>query len=216
MDDKVTYHQQIAYCGKPRCRRCNEGRGHGPYWYAYRVVDGRTTRTYIGKQLPPDVQASIEGPRESPSSAPARTNNLEQSTVRIYTLGQFRLDRRNGSDWQPVTDSAWQHQRVRALLGCLVSSPSRKLGREQLMDAIWPDLDMETASSRLDRAVYSLRQVFEPARGRPATSPLLLTEREDLVLADQQRIWIDANAFEHLLTQARTSTDPGEKTRLLE
>ena len=38
----------------------------------------------------------------------------------------------------------------------------RKLGREQIMDALWPDLDLETAASRLDRAVYSLRQLFEP------------------------------------------------------
>src|SRR5712691_10573469 len=214
MDGKVTYHQQIAYCGKPRCRRCNEGRGHGPYWYAYRVVDGRTTRTYIGKQLPPDVQAAMEGLPEPDSTSPTRTGDLEPSAIRIYALGQLRLERRNGSDWQTVTDSAWQHQRVRALLACLISSPARKRGREQLMDMIWPDLDAETAASRLDRAVYSLRQVFEPTRNRPATSSLLLTEREDLVLAGQQHIWIDANAFEHLLIQARASSEPGEKAQL--
>jgi len=56
-----TYHQQVSYCGKPRCKRCREGIGHGPYWYAYQTVNGRTTRTYIGKHLPPEAQAEMLG-----------------------------------------------------------------------------------------------------------------------------------------------------------
>jgi predicted ATPase len=56
MDDEVTYRQQVTFCGKPRCRKCQQGTGHGPYWYSYQVVDGRTVRTYIGKNLPPGVQ----------------------------------------------------------------------------------------------------------------------------------------------------------------
>jgi tetratricopeptide (TPR) repeat protein len=56
MDDKVTYRQQVNFCGKPGCRKCQQGIGHGPYWYSYQVVDGRSVRTYIGKNLPPGVQ----------------------------------------------------------------------------------------------------------------------------------------------------------------
>ena len=216
MNGKVTYHQQVSYCGKPRCRKCREGTGHGPYWYRYQTVEGRTTRTYIGKHLPPEVQETMEGYHEPPSS---HSGEREQSTIRIYTLGQFRLERRSGrdaSEWQTVTDSAWQHQRVRSLLCSLVSSNGRKLGREQIMDALWPDLDMETAASRLDRAVYSLRQIFEPSRGRLATSPLLLTEREMIVLAEHPQVWTDSDVFDQLLLQAHATPDPGEKERLLE
>ncbi len=217
MNSKITYHQQVSYCGKPRCRKCREGTGHGPYWYAYQTVEGKTSRTYVGKNLPPDVQAAMEGQRETP--VPVHEQEQEQALIRIYVLGQFRLERRSSrttSEWQTVTDSAWQHQRVRALLGCLVSSTGRKLGREQIMDALWPDLDIETAASRLDRAVYSLRQLFEPSRNRPATSPFLLTEREQLVLANQAQVWVDADAFEHLLTQARETSDLGKQESLLD
>ncbi len=52
----ITYHQQIANCGKARCRKCREGIGHGPYWYAYHVCNGRSIRQYIGKSLPADVR----------------------------------------------------------------------------------------------------------------------------------------------------------------
>src|SRR5690242_7139176 len=66
MDDEVTYRQQVSFCGKPRCRKCQQGIGHGPYWYSYQVVDGRTVRTYIGKNLPPGVQ--VPPSQNSPST----------------------------------------------------------------------------------------------------------------------------------------------------
>ncbi len=56
MDEIVTYRQQANFCGKPRCRKCRDGIGHGPYWYAFHVTaDGRKERVYIGKNLPPGV-----------------------------------------------------------------------------------------------------------------------------------------------------------------
>src|SRR5436305_9174560 len=58
MQEKVTYHQQPSFCGKPRCRKCREGIGHGPYWYAYTTIAGQTRRTYVGKELPSEMQAA--------------------------------------------------------------------------------------------------------------------------------------------------------------
>ena len=213
---KVTYHQQVSYCGKSRCRKCREGNGHGPYWYAYKTVDGKTTRSYVGKQLPEEVLAQVRD--QLPPTMQERADELSNALIRIYVLGQFRLERRTGraATWETVTESSWQHQRVRALLGCLVSSPGRKLGREQIMDALWPDLDFETAAGRLDKAVYSLRQLLEPSRGRHAVSELLLTEREMVVLADQSKVWIDADHFEYLLNQAHTTRDEGEAEHYLD
>ena len=214
MDSKITYHQQVSYCGKPRCRRCREGTGHGPYWYAYQTVNGRTVRTYVGKELPTIVQAQAAGVAEESSVTGA--SEAESAVVRLYVLGQFTLERHNGQRWQVVADASMQHQRVRSLLTCLISSPGRKLGREQVIELLWPDLDFDTASHRLDKAVHSLRQLFEPARSRPATTSLLLTEHATMLLADQSQVWVDADAFEALLARARASNDPGQAEQLLE
>jgi predicted ATPase/DNA-binding SARP family transcriptional activator len=209
---KITYHQQVSYCGKPRCRRCREGIGHGPYWYAYQTVNGRTIRTYVGKHLPAEMKGAMEQSKES-----IVTPELADAVARLYVLGQFCLEYRNEQQqWQPVADAALQHQRVRALLHCLISTPGRRLGREQAMEMLWPDLEFETATHRLDRAVYSLRRLLEPGRSRPATSNLLLTEHSTLVLADQAQLWIDADAFDELLSQARITSDPGQTEQLLE
>ncbi|HYA99515.1 MAG TPA: tetratricopeptide repeat protein [Ktedonobacteraceae bacterium] len=56
MDDEVAYRQQVSFCGKPRCRKCQQGIGHGPYWFSYQVVDGRIVRKYVGKNLPSGVK----------------------------------------------------------------------------------------------------------------------------------------------------------------
>src|SRR6202011_720717 len=114
MQSKITYHQQVSYCGKPRCRKCREGSGHGPYWYAYQTVDGRTTRTYIGKTLPEGAQSpeqaaangaggavsSAGGAAQPAPASPPSSVTLEQqhALIRVYTLGQFRLERRGPRD----------------------------------------------------------------------------------------------------------------------
>ena len=56
MNGKVTYRQQFTRCGKQRCRKCKEGSGHGPYWYAYWSENGRTVSKYIGAVLPEQLQ----------------------------------------------------------------------------------------------------------------------------------------------------------------
>ena len=79
---KITYHQQVSYCGKPRCRKCREGKGHGPYWYSYQTVNGHTTRTYIGKNLPPGVQAMQESvPVNRAERVPPSTLPLSGASV---------------------------------------------------------------------------------------------------------------------------------------
>ena len=238
MSSKVTYRQQYTRCGKDRCRKCKEGAGHGPYWYAYWSENGRTVSKYVGIHLPADVEIERQAAKdteekdaaESPlakstPTLPLDNSNTSSSTtieagplvplqvptqvLRIYVLGQFRVDRFNGVLWSPVVNRTWHRRRARALLGCLLSSPGRRLGREQAMEALWPDLDMETAANRLNGAVHELRQILEPDIARPAASRMLRLERDVLELADRTAIWVDADAFESLLNEANNSSISG-------
>ncbi|MBA2395553.1 MAG: winged helix-turn-helix domain-containing protein, partial [Ktedonobacteraceae bacterium] len=179
MSSKVTYRQQYTRCGKQRCRKCREGAGHGPYWYAYWSENGRTISKYIGMHRPPDTEATNQPETQSPPfhqdtiGDQAVLPGTSQPVLRIYLLGQFRVERRTGNEWQPVTNRTWQRRRARALLGCLLSSPGRRMGREQVMEALWPELDIETATNRLNGAVHELRQILEPEISRPAASSML-------------------------------------------
>src|SRR5205085_8115777 len=66
MSSKVTYRQQYTRCGKQRCRKCKEGPGHGPYWYAYYSEGGRTISKYIGIHAPAELKARQSELLESP------------------------------------------------------------------------------------------------------------------------------------------------------
>lgn len=69
MDEKITYRQQVTFCGKPRCRKCRDGIGHGPYWFSFRQTpEGRIIRTYIGRHLPPGVDSTLSPPPSSSAS----------------------------------------------------------------------------------------------------------------------------------------------------
>jgi len=224
-ENKVTYRQQYTRCGKQRCRKCQEGNGHGPYWYAYWSENGRTISKYIGVQLPDDVKAGRQAhiPRvaagidsDDAVSSFSREQALingqgeiasihmqETQVLRVYLLGQFAVERKIDGVWCKVENRTWR-RRARVLLGCLLSSPKRRMGREQIMEALWPDLDTITAANRLNGAVHELRRLLEPELTRPAASRMLRLEQDMLALADSSLIWVDAEAFESLISEAFT------------
>lgn len=248
MKSKVTYRQQYTRCGKQRCRKCKEGPGHGPYWYAFYSEGGRTVSKYIGIHAPAELDsAKSSAPRLSGADAPDKASpaKTESTTfkraegaaqasksnvatqdehtrddgrplLRIYVLGHFRIERRNGDAWVPVTNRTWQRRRARALLGCLLSSSNRRMGREQAMEALWPEMDIETAANRLNGAVHEVRQVLEPDLSRPAASRMLRLERDMLTLANTSLIWVDAEAFEKLLNKINTLSEPEQIEQAIE
>src|SRR5439155_11000306 len=144
MSNKVTYRQQFTRCGKQRCRKCREGEGHGPYWYAYWSEKGRTVSKYIGIQLPLHSEATQQQEEDQAQHIPVQSS--VGPLLRVYLLGQFRVERRNGNEWLPVDNRLWHRRRARALLGCLLTSPGRRLGREQAMESLWPELEIDVAA----------------------------------------------------------------------
>src|SRR5437016_2022584 len=122
MSSKITYRQQFTRCGKERCRKCKEGTGHGPYWYAYWSENGHTVSKYIGIHPPAHVELErlateqMEGAEDGhegtlgrnqstlPNTGPVNRAmreagytqevplQLNTHVLRIYVLGQFRVD----------------------------------------------------------------------------------------------------------------------------
>ncbi len=70
------YKQEISLCGKERCKKCERGDGHGPYWYAYWWEGGKTRKKYIGKTLP----ASLT--QDNLQKTEVLTQDSEESYVR--------------------------------------------------------------------------------------------------------------------------------------
>jgi DNA-binding SARP family transcriptional activator len=215
---RIAYRQQFTRCGKQRCRKCKEGEGHGPYWYAYWNENGRTKTRYIGVHLPPDLEPAQQDLTGEEEKAAHYLHALATPApvLRVYLLGQFYVEYKSGNEWCRVDPLLWQHRRARSLLGCLLSSANRRLSKDQVMKLLWPDLDRDIAANRLNGAVHELRHILEPGITRPGSSRLLRLEGDMLELADSSQIWVDAEAFEQLLHEANATTDAGEAEHLLE
>lgn len=48
---KIFYRLEYTKCGKARCKACEQGEGHGPYWHSYQKINGRLKKKYVGKEL---------------------------------------------------------------------------------------------------------------------------------------------------------------------
>jgi hypothetical protein len=46
-----TLRLELVRCGKQRCKKCERGEGHGPYWYLYFRHNGKLTSRYVGKTI---------------------------------------------------------------------------------------------------------------------------------------------------------------------
>lgn len=95
-----------------------------------------------------------------------------------------------------------------ALLTLLALQPGRRLSRDTLAEALWPDEPPETTRGRLRVALATLRRAIPGA--------------DELILADTQAIWlhprdivIDACEFDHLLSQARQAEDNDQRIECL-
>lgn len=69
-DHHITYQLQYRKCGKPRCSTCQQGMGHGPYWYAYWREGARLRSGYVGK-LPPANMPTLMAKRAEERMAAA-------------------------------------------------------------------------------------------------------------------------------------------------
>jgi DNA-binding SARP family transcriptional activator len=135
-----------------------------------------------------------------------------QPLLRVYLCGEFRLD------WQvsPATQEALWNSRTsaRALFKLLLCAPGRQASRSQLAGILWPESDEGKALESLRQARNVLRKMLHTAGGEE-----LIEQRnhgETLKLAEQARLWVDADAFEEGVAQAVRVEATEEALRLLQ
>ena len=140
----VTYSMQYRRCHKLGCSRCAPDLlGHGPYWFAYWREDRRVRSRYLGRQAPSGVPSSTE----PMVGAPIIDLLGPRPWLQVYSLGRFQVLRGG----VPAPDTIWRRQPVRTLFACLLSAPAHRLHREHIMDTLWPDADLSTATRALHR-----------------------------------------------------------------
>lgn len=78
-------------------------------------------------------------------------------------------------------------RKVLAMLCFLLTRPRFAAAREEVMDAMWPDMDPAAAMNSLNQSVYFLRRVFEPDYSEE-TSPGYVHQDADVLWLDPELI----------------------------
>jgi len=119
--------------------------------------------------------------------------------MQITLLGGFEVV----IDGRRVPPADWRRRQAAALVKLLALAPRRTLHREQVIDALWPELYLDEAAPRLHKAAHYARR----ALGQPRS---LVLGGDTVTLFPDADVDIDAVRFERLAESARDSRTAGE------
>jgi DNA-binding transcriptional activator of the SARP family len=120
--------------------------------------------------------------------------------LRIWLLGGFRV----AVDGLAIAGSQWRLRKAGAVLKLLALAPGHRLLREQAIDHLWPELNGRAADNQLRKALHELRRVLDPDPG----STYRFLEPGDPLRLRRELTWVDVDAFESAVAEARRSQDP--------
>lgn len=124
---------------------------------------------------------------------------------RLSLFGDLKVSRGDRSVQQ------FQTQKTKALLGFLALNLDRRHGREELVDLLWPDADMDSGRHRLSQALTWLRSQLED---RDHDSPVVLADRQTVGL-NPESVTTDVVEFRKLLAEADMAPDAEKRMSLL-
>ncbi|RIK44682.1 MAG: transcriptional regulator [Chloroflexi bacterium] len=126
------------------------------------------------------------------AQTPARPS--ARAAVRVQTLGGFRVWC-NGEEI-PVT--AWGREKAIHLFQYFVTMRRQFVHKEQIIDRLWPDMDIDRGDRDFKVALNALNKALEPNRG--PREEARFTRRYGLAYGlDFDHVWLDADAFEQLV-----------------
>jgi DNA-binding SARP family transcriptional activator len=131
---------------------------------------------------------SLSPGRESSRQAPAG--------LAVWMLGTFDL----AIDGKRVTH--WHGQRTRSLMQFLAAHRLRGVSRDELIAAVWPDVDEDTGRHRLHQGIYELRSTLRAAD--PGRSPIVCVDG-GYGFDHQVPVWVDVEEFDDLAATAMRS-----------
>jgi predicted ATPase/DNA-binding SARP family transcriptional activator len=104
-----------------------------------------------------------------------------------------------------VAAAAWQQKRAAAVIKLLALESTHRLHRDQILEALWPDLDVDAGALNLRVALHHARSHLVQAGA--TRGEYLVRSGESLVLGPIEKIRVDVDAFEHAAARAWRTAD---------
>jgi DNA-binding SARP family transcriptional activator len=125
-------------------------------------------------------------------------------------LGGFRVIPPAATE--PV--STWSRRSAKTLVKLLATRPGHTVHREQVIEALWPGIEPDSALNSFGKALHAARTALEPeVRARGSSQFLVL--RDSMVSLNMTRVLVDADRFQVLAEEALRCGDIGSYERAL-
>jgi DNA-binding SARP family transcriptional activator len=106
-------------------------------------------------------------------------------------------------------------KKVLSLLTFLLTRPQFTASREQVVEALWPEMEPEAGANSLNQTSYFLRHVFEPSTDDDVTAGYL-NSRADLIWLDSELVQSRSSNCLKLIGSMRRDPSPELVTKLAE
>ena len=165
------------------------------------------TEIPIASSIEPEPAQAPEQETEKPITSPIEPEPADQEpeneqnrpSLAVYCLGIFRVY----LDDQLIAD--WNGLKGQLVFKYLIAHAGKLITKDVLMDAFWPDADLEAARRNLHQAIYSLRQVLK--KKNPDFQHIRF-KNDCYLLNPEMRIWVDCNEFKkHVRVGQRLEAD---------
>ncbi|MGN6755874.1 MAG: tetratricopeptide repeat protein [Thermomicrobiales bacterium] len=134
--------------------------------------------------------------------APPETASSQPPPLTIQLFGGFQVT----IGATPIPASAWRLRKAASLVKLLALAPGQRLPREQVLEALWPDLEPAAALNNLRYTLHIARQILE-APPHSAKRALHLQD-EQLLLRPAGELRLDTETFAAAVVAARRTADP--------
>jgi DNA-binding SARP family transcriptional activator len=137
--------------------------------------------------------------------------------LHVYALGVLRAER-DGTPIRQWGGAKAGSRQAEAIFAFLVDRGERGAGKDEIIEIVWPDTDLERADTAFHRTLLGLRSALAPGRADRqggGDGPIVFTN-DRYRLAGDVIAWSDATEFDSLISRARSASTADERLHLLE
>lgn len=139
-------------------------------------------------------------PKEESSTRHLISEPRQDRALELRGLGPLQLYRRG----EPLSLDEFSRRTALDLLKILALKSGKPQSSDQLIEMLWPEVDVDAGKNRLHVALHSLRTVLEP-QGQRGTWQLIRTAQSQYFLQTGDDVWVDFQEFEDLWKRVRAA-----------
>jgi DNA-binding SARP family transcriptional activator len=154
------------------------------------------------------------------SQGSALSEALVEATIpagglRVHALGSLRAER-DGIPLHRWGGEKAGARQAEAIFAFLLDRGDRGASKDEIVELVWPDVDLDRADVAFHRTMLGLRSVLNPGRRARAPEGPIGFHNDRYRLAPSVVAWSDVDEFDALVSQAGAASDPDEGMQLLE